>query len=237
VNRAISIQQPNYLPWLGYFQLMRSSDVWVWLDDVQYTTNDWRNRNRIARDGRPLWLTVPVRTRGRFGQRIADAEIDYHRDWVAKHVATVRQWYADAPYAGVALELVESAIEARPARLADLVVPLCEQIAARIGIRPAFVRSSSLAGIEGTGQERVLAICRRFDCGVYLSGPRGRNYIDAAAFAREGYSVRYAVYDLPPYARGPYPFLERLSVLDALAWTGADGVRDLLDASRRFEPA
>src|SRR2546429_582564 len=89
MRRTVVIEQPNYLPWIGYFDLIRQSDVWIWYDDVQYTKRDWRNRNRIAADVDAEWLTIPVKTKGRFAQRICDVEIDMSQPWMRRHLESI----------------------------------------------------------------------------------------------------------------------------------------------------
>src|SRR4029450_6585118 len=94
---TVVIEQPNYIPWLGYVDLIRQSDVWIWYDDVQYTRRDWRNRNRIAGND-PLWLTIPVKAKGGFAQRICDVQIDDAQPWARRHLDMIRRCYARAPF-------------------------------------------------------------------------------------------------------------------------------------------
>jgi hypothetical protein len=95
---TLVVLQPGYLPWLGYFDLMRRADVFVHYDDVQFDKHGWRNRNRVKGPKGGVWLTVPVRHSGRSGQPIRDVEIDHRQDWERKHVATISQLYARAPF-------------------------------------------------------------------------------------------------------------------------------------------
>ena len=101
-SKTVVILQPNYIPWIGTFDLIDRCDLLVWFDDVQYTKNDWRNRNRIAAGESVRWLTVPVLTKGRFGQRIRDVAIDWRHDWAAKHLCSFEQEYARAPHLAAA---------------------------------------------------------------------------------------------------------------------------------------
>jgi WbqC-like protein family len=229
------IEQPNYLPWLGYFDLMRQSDVWVWYDDVQYTKRDWRNRNRVAAGETLEWLTVPVKSKGRFEQRICDVEIDDSRPWRRRHLETLRRCYARAPFFAPMFAMVEEALAAGDVRLADLTIRLGESVSARLGLQPAFFRSSRLPQTRGGRQERLLKICRAVGADVYLSGPAARAYIEPRGFAAAGIELRYVVYDDAPYARGPKPFVPNLSIVDALAWLGPEGTARALAARGRFE--
>lgn len=234
---TVVVEQPNYIPWIGYFDLIRRSDVWVWYDDVQYTKRDWRNRNRVAGGEAVEWLTIPVKTKGRFHQAINEVEIDYEQPWVKRHVDSLRRCYARAPFFDAIGPLVERALESRPRLLADLTIALNEAICALLGFAPRFLRSSSLRGetpasrrLNGrrpAAQQRLIDICKQVGGTTYLSGPAAQAYIDPTAFRDAGIELRYMEYDYPPYARGPYPFVPNLSIVDALAWLGPQGVAAL----------
>lgn len=233
MKRTVVIEQPNYVPWIGYFDLIRQSDVWVWYDDVQYTKRDWRNRNRIAADAAE-WLTIPVKTGSRFAQRIAEVEIDDAQPWKRRHLGSIRRCYARAPFFEPTFAVVESAFAAGDSLLADLTIRLNEAICALLGLQPTFVRSSRQR-TAADREERLRDICRAVDSNVYLSGPAARSYIDPRAFAAAGIELRYIVYDYPPYSRGPRQFVPNLSILDALAWLGPRGTAQYLAAHGRSE--
>ena len=227
MSRVVVVEQPNYIPWIGYFDLIAQSDVWVWYDDVQYTKRDWRNRNLVAGEGEPVWLTIPVRTRGRYEQKILEVEIDRERPWEHKHLETLRHCYRDAPAFDPVFAIVRKSLEAGHERLADLTIELNEELCRFLGLRTRFLRSSGME-VQGDRQERLLEICRRLGAGVYLSGPAAQSYLTPEPFRREGLELRYIVYDYPPYERGGRPFIPRLSILDPLFWLGPEGTRALL---------
>jgi hypothetical protein len=235
--RVVVIEQPNYLPWIGYFDLVAQADLWVWYDDVQYTRRDWRNRNRIAGEGEPLWLTVPVKTRGRFEQRICDVEVDRERPWVRKHLGALRHCYGGAPYFAPVYDLLEGVLAQGHRFLTDLTIASNEALCGYLGLRTRFLRSSALAGVEGRKQDRLLAICRRLGATVYLSGPAARAYIVPQAFREAGVELRYIVYDYPPYDRGGRRFIPRLSIVDPLVWLGPRQTAALLARHARWESA
>lgn len=236
MSGTLVVEQPNYVPWIGYFDLIRQSDVWVWYDDVQYTKRDWRNRNLVAGDGAPIWLTIPVKTKDRFAQAICETEIDYQLPWVRRHLQTLRHCYARAPFFETVRHLVANALEAEHKLLADLTIALNESICAAMNIAPRFLRSSQMA-VTGDRQERLLSLCRRVGAAAYLSGPAARDYLDPRTFERAGIELLYIVYDYPPYERGGRPFVPLLSILDALAWLGPEGTTSYIAACSRSEPA
>ncbi len=231
----IVVEQPNYLPWIGYFDLIAQSDVWVWYDDVQYTRRDWRNRNRVAGAGEPVWLTIPVRSRGRYEQPIREVEIDYERPWARKHLETVRHCYGAAPFFEPVYETLRGALEKEHRLLADLTIGLNEALCGLLGLRTRFLRGSGLDGIEGDKQERLIRICRRLGGTAYLSGPAARDYIQPELFRDAGIGLRYIVYDYPPYERGAQRFIPNLSILDPLAWLGPGEAAAFLARHARWE--
>src|SRR2546428_2852818 len=97
-TKTVAILQPGYLPWIGFFDQMRRADVFVYYDDVQYDKHGWRNRNRIKTQTGPLWLTVPVHHSGLGQPSILQVEIDARVPWARKHLASIRQAYAAAPF-------------------------------------------------------------------------------------------------------------------------------------------
>src|SRR5688572_3497389 len=93
----VAISQSNYIPWKGYFDLIRGVDSFILLDDVQYTRRDWRNRNRIKTAAGIIWLTIPVNVKGRYTQRILETTVS-DPEWNQTHWRTIRQHYAKAPH-------------------------------------------------------------------------------------------------------------------------------------------
>jgi len=227
---TVVILQPNYVPWIGYFDLMSRADVWVWYDDVQYTKNDWRNRNVVLVSGQPRWLTIPVRSRHLFGQPVCDVEINYATEWPRKHLRTVEQAYADQPHVRGATEVLSRSLDRHHRLLADLTIELSEAIASRLELGTSFVRSSTLHGIQDERQERLIQICGRLGADTYLSGPAARSYIEPNRFTRRGIRVMYMTYDYPS---GPVrPEGHNVSILDTLARLGDAGTRDQLGRSQ-----
>lgn len=234
---TLVVEQPNYVPWLGYFDLMDRADVWVWYEDVQYTRRDWRNRNRVAGEGDSVWLTIPVRAKDHRAKKICDVEIDYAQPWVHRHLGTLRHLYGKAPYFEPIFELVRHHVEAVPRLLADLTIDLNQALGRYMGIETEFLRSSRLVGIEGVKQLRILSVCRSLRPDVYLSGPSARNYLHPELFEREGIELLYISYGYQEYPRNGYHSRCDLSILDALFWIGPVATLELIRANPRDRPS
>ena len=214
MSPTLAVLQPGYLPWLGFFDQMRRADVFVYYDDVQFDKHGWRNRNRVkSTTGAPHWLTVPVGHRGR--PRILDVEIDNRSAWARKHLGTLRQFYARAPFLDRYLPDLAALLQKRWERLVDLDLASSALLADWLGLRPRVLRASDL-DVAGARSERLVALCQRVGARRYLSGDAARVYLDVALFERHGIEVVWQDYAHPVYAQQHGPFLPYLSVVDLL---------------------
>lgn len=216
------ILQPSYIPWRGYFDLIRRADVFVFYDDVQYDKHGWRNRNRIKTPSGPQWLTIPVASKGNVttGLSLADARIVWTRDWAKKHVLTLRGCYGKAPYFADHAAMIEGFYAGRPERLVDFTIETTLALARSLGISTTrFVRSSEL-GVTGTRTERLIGILDKVSANHYISGPSARDYLDEALFAEAKIGLEYMVYDYPAYDQLYPPYDPQVSVIDLLVMKG-----------------
>jgi hypothetical protein len=186
--------QSNYIPWRGYFDLIRAVDEFVILDSVQFTKNDWRNRNRIAGRGGPQWLTIPIRTAGRLRQRIAEAEVaDPH--WARRHWRSIEQNYAHAPRFGRYAQTLAAAYlqAARETRLSRINRLFLENACSWLGISTR-IASAEMYPDHPDRVERLIGICLATGAKRYVSGPRAAAYLDPRRFAAAGIAVEYFDY-------------------------------------------
>ena len=213
-RRTLVVLQPGYLPWLGFFDQMRRSDIFVFYDDVQFDKHGWRNRNRIKSPTGPYWLTVPVR-RERLGQRISEVLIDNRQPWARKHAGAIRQFYAGAPHLKRYLPELEALLRRRWELIADLDIALVEQMCAWLGLRTQTARSSLLS-VGGERTERLLNLCLHFGATRYLTGDAAKDYLDVDLFARHNIEVEWQAYKHPVYTQQHGEFVPYLSALDLL---------------------
>jgi hypothetical protein len=212
--------QPTYLPWSGYFALMQSVDLFIYLDTVQFARRSWQQRNQIKTPAGAQWLTVPVRTKGKRDQAIADVEIE--GDFSSRHRKTIESSYRKAPFFDAAL-----LPELPPAGLCDLNVTLIERIKVRLGIATPTMRASELNG-SGTRADLLASLCREVGGTEYVSPPGSRAYLDASdAFERCGIPVRYFEFQHPEYPQLHGDFLPYMSCVDMLFCCGENS-RDLI---------
>jgi hypothetical protein len=223
--------QSSYIPWRGYFDLIRRSDIFVFHDDIQYTKQDWRNRNRIKTASGLMWLSIPVRkatTRG----AIDEVEIDNDQDWGRKHWRIMAAHYRDAPFFSQYAGFFEEALTRRWDRLSSLNVYLISRICETLGITTHFINSRGLS-LTGRKTDRLIQICRSCDATRYLSGPSARNYIEPEKFAASGVDVEYMVYDYPPYPQQFGAFVEGASIVDLLFNCGPTSMEFIVEKNAR----
>ncbi len=225
--KTLVVLQPGYLPWLGFFDQMRRSDVFVYYDDVQYDKHGWRNRNRVKGPGGAMWLTVPVLHHGQQQPRIMDARIDTRTPWARKHVRTLQQYYARAPWAQRYLPELEALLLREWTHIAELDIAVVTLMAGWLGIERETYRSSAL-GIAGDKSERLLNLCLHLGARRYLSGDAANDYLDVELFARHGIEVRWQEYRHPVYPQLHGEFVPYLSAIDLLLNCGGES-RSILE--------
>lgn len=211
----VSIHQPGYLPWPGYFHRLALSDVHVFFDDVQYEKHGLNHRNRIKTAQGPQWLTVPVRTRGRFGVTLLkDAEIADDR-WRRRHWRSLVQHYRRAPHFAPHAPFFEQLYHQGWERLLPLNVTIIEYLVKALGLKPVTVYASELS-VTGQKSDRVFNICRAVGATVYLSGVLGRDYLEVEQFNAAGIGVLFQAYRFPAYHQLYKDHVPNLSVVDLL---------------------
>jgi hypothetical protein len=225
-KKTLVVLQPGYLPWLGFFDQMRCADVFVYYDDVQFDKHGWRNRNRIKTPDGPLWLTVPVLHHGKGQPLILDTLIDNTSGWARKHVGSLRQYYAKAPYLKTYLPELEALLNTTWTHIVDLDMAIAELMARWLTLNPRVVRASQL-GIGGGQSERLVNLCLHFAAGRYVSGSAARDYLDVGLFERNGIDVAWQDYHHPVYPQQYEPFVPYLSAIDLLFNCGEDSGRIL----------
>jgi hypothetical protein len=233
--KTVAILQPGYLPWLGFFEQLARSDVFVIYDDVQFDKHGWRNRNRIKSPAGPHWLTVPVLHSGKNLPTNAAVEIDHTQPWARKHLGSIRQFYGRAPHLARYWPELEELLQRRWTLLIDLDLALVNLHARWLGLERPLLRSSAL-GIAGGQSERLLQHCLHFGATRYLSGSAAREYLDVALFARHGIEVVWQDYVHPVYPQQHGAFVSHLSTLDLLLNCGEQS-RSILLSATPFPPS
>ena len=208
----LAAHQPQYMPWLGYFDKMDRVDHFVLLDTVQFKKNEWQNRNRIRTADGWQWLTVPVRYR--HPMAIRDVTIDESSPWRRKHREALRIQYARAPHVVATLDAVDPVLGEPCGSLAELNTRTVRILAGLLGVRTPITLASSLDDLPQGADDRLIALCRAFGCRTYLAGMGGRDYMDLEAYRRAGIEVEFQAYRHPLYRQAHTGFESALSSID-----------------------
>lgn len=231
--KKVAIVQSNYIPWKGYFDLIAAVDEFILYDDMQYTRRDWRNRNQIRTPQGVQWLTVPVKVKGKYTQKIRETEID-GKEWAEAHWKALSQNYRRAPhFAEVAAWVEPLYLGTEHEMLSDLNRRFTQAICGYLGIGTRITDSAQYTLADGKS-ERLAELCRQAGGSVYISGPAARDYIEPEVFAQRGLGLEW--FDYSGYPAYPQlwdgEFTHGVSVLDLLFNCGRQAPRYMKFASR-----
>jgi hypothetical protein len=218
----VAIHQPNFVPWLGYFDRMIKSDLFVLLDHVQFERRNYQNRCLIRLEDEAKWLTVPVvqvSQKETIIEKMVDnpADISGSRWWGPNHFLTLRYAYRKSPHFETYAPRLREILEARWDKLLDLNLATLEFVREALEIDTPMVRSSQLKP-EGQKSALLLDLCRKVGASAFLGGMGGsREYLDKEAFAAAHMGAVWQEFSHPTYPQqGAAPFIKGLSVLDLL---------------------
>lgn len=222
MSKKIAILQSNYIPWKGYFDLINSVDEFIVYDDMQYTVDDWRNRNKVKTKQGVQWITIPVSKKGRLNMKISEIKVADAR-WARKHWTTLSNTYARTRYFKEYADLFEdiylhraNALES----LSDINFLFMTEINRIFGISTNLRLSSEFELGEGK-TEHLLNICKQTGADIYLSGPAASDYLDEGIFNRDGIDVQWMDYNnYPQYTQQHGTFEHGVTILDLLFNTG-----------------
>ena len=219
--KKIAILQSNYIPWKGYFDIIKQVDEFIFYDDVQYTKNDWRNRNKIKKSSGPLWLTIPVRQET-LSQKINETKVSQD-NWAEKHWKSISLNYSKAPFYNLYKERLELFfMEMKSPYLSEINRSAIELLNSFLGIKTALTSSADYKLIEGKN-ERLIDLILQAGGTHYLSGPSAKDYIREDLFKEAGIEISWM--DYSGYIEYPQlfpPFVHAVSVLDLILNTGPD---------------
>lgn len=214
----VAISQPYFLPWLGYFHRLKIADVFVILDNVQYTKQDYINRVQIKTPQTHKWITVPVLIKGLTKQRINEAKIDLSKKWKETICNLLQNSYKKEPFFNHYWHDLKEFFEYED-RIFSLNMKIILYLKKILNIKTQIVYSSQLKlNLNQIGGPTLLnlAITKEIGGDCYISGLGGRNYLDVSMFAKENIGVLWHNFTCPEYKQITYPFVGGLSIVDTL---------------------
>ena len=217
--------QPTYLPWIGFFDLIDQSDIFVFLDSVQFTRRSWQQRNRIKTSQGELMLTVPVLTKGARDQVIKDARVDFQSGFANDHLKAMRFAYAKSPHFADVFSQLEKVYAQNFTVLGELNMALIRFFCGYLNLgEKKFLKSSDLK-VDGTKVDRLVKIAQVVGGTLYLSAAGSKDYIDENnLFNGSGVELSYHQYEHPKYRQLHGEFLPYMSIVDLLFNEGPDSL-------------
>lgn len=219
----ISFNQPTFIPWGGFFARLLSSDRMVLLDETVLARGfTFVNRNRLKGPEGEIWITIPLKRKGRGAQRIRDLEIYEKERWKKKFLATLHHYYGHSVYFHAVIEEIRGALDHPGSRFPDLILALLDTLRSRLGIDRQMILQSGL-GITGKGTSLLVAIASRLGADEIILPYGSAKAVEHASFERTGIEVRFLRYAPPQYPQFWGDFLPNLSTLDLLLCCGPEG--------------
>lgn len=218
----VSVHQPQYLPWLGYFDKIDRADIFVLLDNVQFKKNEWQNRNKIKAADGWQWLTVPVMYR--FPQLINEVEINNKERWQHKQQQALLSNYKKAPHWNFLQEFCRELFESRWHTISELNIYVVKKLAGILGITTPIHVASELDNFPEDPDERLISITKHFGADTYLAGSGGREYMDMQKYEAHKINVLFQDYRHPVYNQLFGDFEPFMSVIDLIFNHGSESL-------------
>lgn len=226
----VSIHQPNYLPWLGYFYKIVHSDKFVILDTVQYVKGTVANRNKIKGiNGEEILLSVPVKLSEGAYQKYNEIAIDYSHKWVNKHLNLIRNSYQKAPYFKAIFPEFEKILNVKYEHIAQLNVAIINWVINSLQIETKIYLASGFETDFGTSNYQNINICKHVNGDKYLSGHGAKKYNDPELYDSNGIDLVYSDYIAQDYNQINGTFLANLSILDVLMNVSIEEIKKMLN--------
>lgn len=213
--KKVAVLQSNYIPWKGYFDIIHDVDLFIFYDEVQYTKNDWRNRNRILTKTGAQWITVP--TGDNIHRSILDVEIK-NSLWQKKHWNSIVGSYSRAPYFKKYKEFFEYVyLEKKWTKLYELNRYIIINIASEFLDMSTKFEDSRNFQTEGKKDEKLLSLLKQVKTDIYISGPSASEYMNIDNYKKNDIEIKWKKYhDYPKYRQRYEPFTHYVSIIDLL---------------------
>lgn len=230
-TRKIAILQSNYIPWKGYFDIIAKVDEFIFYDDVQYTKNDWRNRNKIKTKTGLQWLTIPVETKGRLSNKLKISEVQIADDgWAKKHLTSIKNAYIKSPFFIDYYDFFEDLYQKclKEKKLCQINYIFINAIIDLLDIKTKISFVSDYT-IQGDKNERLIDLCKQVNATEYISGLAAKSYLDENLMHNAGIKITWFDYShYPQYTQLHGDFCHNVSIIDLLFNTGKNAKNYML---------
>lgn len=228
----IAIIQPSFIPWKGFFDIISNVDIFVHLDDAQYTSHDWRNRNYITGKNGIQLLTVPIK-KYKFGSIINEMIIADEISWRTNHLKTIQRNYSKTPYYANYENLINDIFTFDSVSLSAFNINAIEKISNELGYSTKFLKSSDLK-IHGFKDQKLIEICKLLGANEYISGPAALNYIQPDLWEKANIKLKFMNYDYPVYPQRCDQFSHNVSIIDLLFNLGVESKNYMIGTTYEY---
>lgn len=217
----ISMHQPNYIPWLGYFYKIYKSDIFVIADNVQYIKHGYINRNKIKTPQGEKWLTIPVDYKSKLKSNINEVNVRDDLGWRNIHLETIRHNYKKAKYFNHFYEQFKELLLKKHTTISELNISMIKHICKQLEIDTKIVLLSEL-NVDGRKTENIVNASKAVNADVYLSGHGAKVYNDLEIFKKNNIKLVYSDFKVKKYDQLWGDFLPNMSVVDYIFNCGFD---------------
>lgn len=212
-NLKVAIHQPAYLPWLGYLDRIKESDLFIFLDTVQFEKNSFINRNKIKGPNGPYWLTIPIKNKGHLSKSINEIEIVNDTNWRKKHLKSIKSSYSKCISFQEKYDKLCTLYEGKENNIADLCFNHLLFWLTELNIKTKVIRASEL-NCNSKKSDLVLDLCNVVNATDYISGPMGKNYLEESKFCSSKIAIHYHDFEPTPYPQLFGDFIPFMSIAD-----------------------
>lgn len=229
----VGIIQSCYIPWRGHFDFIDDVDLFIILDDIQYSSGTWRNRNRIKTNKGLKWLTVPI-IHERLSKLINETRIDYSQKWRKTHSSLLMYYYNKAQHLHDYYDEFHSLIQTEYSNISELNVVTMRWMMKKLNIETQTIMSDEL-NASGTKTDRLINLLKAVNASIYLSGPSAQGYLDLDKFKQASIGLEYKTYDYLPYPQLWRDFRGQVTVLDLLFNCGVNSRNHLKSHTKNIK--
>ncbi len=225
----VTIHQPEHLVWLGFLDKIAQADLYIILDSVQFSKNNFQNRNKIRTAKGWTWVTVPVEQHP-LVTPINNIKIAQHLLWQKKYLGGIAEVYRRTKYFDDVFPALSQIVSAPHKTVVELNMELLKFLFLMFDIRTPYVFSSDMTASKSgvASSELILSLCKEVDATMYLSGSGGRSYLDNVAFEKAGIGLSFQCFQHPIYTQAFEPFVVGMSSIDLLFNYGKEGAQQIL---------
>ncbi len=213
----VCIHQPNYLPYIGFFNKIKHTDTYVLFDMAQYEKNNFHNRNRIRTENGSMYLTIPILSKDCYLKKVCDVKLPPNNKWMKKHWKAIEANYARSDYFDSYKNSLEEIYQTNFTGLTDFNEKIIRFLINEFRLESTIIKSTDLNLDENLkSTDLLINILKELDATFYLSGPSGKKYLDELIFRKEGIRLDYQHFTHPDYKQRFDGFVENMSAIDLL---------------------